>query len=182
MVTSPYRTLQTIKDEEAKLRYALVSLLIHSVFAMSKQIFFHLQSASPEPTPWLRIPVERTWLYSFYLNLPVDVVQAVIFAGVVTLAAKLFKGKGSFEGQFALYAFAFVPVNVLLIVGTLMLTLLGLGDTPFWTGCFVLFLLWDLVLIALSVKVEQEIGLIPTLVCFVAGFCPTILFAFTYIR
>lgn len=180
--TRPHRTLQIVRDEESKLRYALASLLTHSIFAMSKQMYFHLANAPPEPLPWLRVPVERTWLYSFYFNLPVDIVQAVIFAGAVTLASKLFKGRGSFEGQFALYAFAFAPVNVLLIVGTLALTLLGLGGTPIWMGYFVLVLLWDLALMVLSVKVEQEIELVPALVCFVIGFVPAALFSFTYIR
>lgn len=78
--------------------------------------------------------------------------------------------------------FAFPPVNVLLIVGTWVLSLLGLFGTPVWIGYFVVILLWDLALIALSVKVEQEIGPDQTAVCFLAGVIPTILFSLTFIR
>lgn len=42
-----------------------------------------------------------------------DFLQAVIFAGVVTLVARLFKGKDAFEGQFSLYDIAFVPASIL---------------------------------------------------------------------
>ncbi|MGD1996360.1 MAG: Yip1 family protein [Anaerolineae bacterium] len=182
VITNPQKTLLQVKRDESRLGYAFLSLAVHSAFAMSKQLTFHLQSRHPEPEPWLRVATERTWLYSFYFNLPVDIIQAVIFAGVVTLAAKLFDGKGSFEGQFALYAFAFAPVNILFLYGAFALSLLGLDETLLWWAYFGVVLLWDLVLITLSVRVEQELKWGPALLCFVAGFAPAILLSLTYIR
>ena len=73
-------------------------------------------------------------------------------------------------------------MNALLIVGTWVLSLLGMFGTPLWIGYFVVVLLWDLALIALSVKVEQEIGPVQTAVCFLAGVIPAILFLLTFIR
>ena len=82
-------------------------MLVHSAVAGSKQLYLHLQQVPPVPGPWLRIPPERTWLCSLFFQVPTDLLQSVLFAGVVTLVARLFRGKGSFEGQFALYGFAF---------------------------------------------------------------------------
>ena len=145
-------------------------------------LYLHLQQVPPVPGPWLRIPPDQTWLYSLLFQVPTDLLQSVLFAGVVTLVARLFRGKGSFEGQFALYGFAFPPVNVLLIVGTWVLSLLGLFGTPLWIGYFVVVLVWDLALIALSVKVEQDLGPVQTAVCFLAGVIPAALFSLTFIR
>jgi hypothetical protein len=174
--------LRAVKQDRARLRYGLVSLLVHSAFAGSKMLYLHVQQVPPVPGPWLRIPPDQTWLYSLVFQVPVDLLQSVVFAGVVTLVARLFRGRGSFEGQLALYGIAFPPVNVLLIVGTWALSLLGLFGTPAWIGYFVVVLLWDLALIALSVKVEQEIGPVQTMACFLAGVVPAVLFSLTFIR
>jgi len=182
LLVRPWETLCVVKRDRAKLRYGLVSLLVHSVVAGSKMLYLHLQQVPPVPGPWLRIPPDQTWLYSLLFQVPTDLLQSVLFAGVVTLVALLFRGKGSFEGQFALYGFAFPPVNVLLIVGTWVLSLLGLFGTPLWIGYFVVVLVWDLALIALSVKVEQDLGPVQTAVCFLAGVIPAILFSLTFIR
>ena len=182
LLVRPYKTLCVVKQDRAKLRYGLLSLLVHSAVAGSKMLYLHVQKVPPVPGPWLRIPFDRPWLYSLAFQVPTDLLQSVLFAGVVTLVARQFRGKGSFEGQFALYGFAFPPVNVLLIVGTWLLSLLGLFGTPIWVGYFGLVLTWYLVLIALSVKVEQELGLLPTLICFLSVVIPAILFSLTYIR
>ena len=134
LLVRPSETLHAVKRDPAKLRYGLVSLLVHSAVAGSKMLYLHLQKVPPVPGPWLRIPVDRTWLYSLAFQVPVDLLQSVLFAGVVTLVARPYRGKGSFEGQFALYGFAFAPVNVLLIVGTWALSLLGLSGTFVWIG------------------------------------------------
>jgi hypothetical protein len=182
LLIKPFETMRAVKRERAKLRYGLVSLLVHSAVAGSKMLYLHVHQVPPVPGPFLRIPTNQTWLYSLVFQVPVDLLQSILFAGVVTLIARLFRGRGSFEGQFALYGFAFPPVNVLLIVGTWVLSLLDLFGTPVWIGYFIVVLLWDLVLIALSVSAEQEIGPIQTLVCFLAGVVPAILFSLTYIR
>jgi hypothetical protein len=158
LLTRPRETLRAVGQDPAKLRYGLVSLFVHSAVAGSKMLYLHLQQVPPVPGPWLQVPPDQTWLYSLLFQVPVDLLQSVLFAGVVTLVARLFGGKGSFEGQFALYGFAFPPVNVLLIVGTWALSLRGLLGTPLWIGYFVVVLLWDLALIALSLRWSTRSG------------------------
>ncbi len=178
----PRQTLRAVKATGVRLDYAFASLLIHSLFAGAKQLCFHFSNVTVTFRPFLDYPTEKAWLYSIYAQLPVDIVQAVIFAGTVSLAARMFGGRGNFEGQFTLYAFAFVPVSVLLIVGTWLLSAIGLSDSPVWTSYFVAAMAWNLSMIVLSVEVEQAIGTIPASACAAIGVVPTALFALTYIR
>ncbi len=178
----PRRTLRAVKGTGVRLDYAFASLLVHSLFAGAKQLFPHFSKVPVTFGPFLDYPSEKTWLYSFYAQLPVDIVQAVIFAGTVSLAARMFGGRGNFEGQFALYAIAYVPVNVLLIVGTWLLSAIGLSDSLVWTSYFVAVMAWNLSMIVLSVEVEQAIGTIRASACSAIGIVPTVLFALTYIR
>ncbi|MGD2251728.1 MAG: YIP1 family protein [Anaerolineales bacterium] len=182
MLVRPRSALRAVKNHDRLLVYAVVSLLVHSVVAVVKQLTFHFQNLPAQPPPFLRIPAEETWLYSTYLQIPVDFLTAIIFAGVVTLAAKLFKGKGSFEGQFGLYAVAFTPPMIITMVATFLLTLIGYGEHPIWLVVFAAGLAWVLSLIYLSVEVEHEIGIGGTAICTLAGFLPSIGFALTYIR
>ncbi|NWG13614.1 MAG: hypothetical protein HXY20_08780 [Acidobacteria bacterium] len=171
-----------MKRTGIRLDYAFASLLVHSFFAGTKQLAFHVSEVPVTFGPWLHYPAGKTWLYSFYAQLPVDIVQAVIFAGTESLAVKIFGGTGSFEGQFAIYAFAFTPVNVLLILGTWLLSATGLSDSFPWADYFVAVLAWNLSIIALSVQVEQVIGAFRASVYSAIGIVPTVLFALTYVR
>lgn len=182
MLARPRSALRAAKNHDRLLIYAVVSLLVHSVVAVIKQLTFHFQSLPAQPPPFLRIPAEQTWLYSAYFQVPVDFLTAIIFAGVVTLAAKLFRGKGSFEGQFGLYAVAFTPPMIITMATTFLLTLIGHGEHPIWLVVFAAGLAWVLGLIYLSVETEQEISLGASVLCMLAGFFPSIGFALTYIR
>lgn len=182
ILVRPRSAMRAIKNHDRLLVYAMVSLMVHSVVAVVKQLTFHFQNLPPEPPPFLRIPAEETWLYSAYFQIPVDFLTAIIFAGVVTLVAKRFKGKGGFEGQFGLYAVAFTPPMIITMATTFLLTLIGYGQHPIWLVVFAAGLAWVLSLIYLSVEAEQEISMGASLLCMLAGFFPSIGFALTYIR
>ena len=98
LLTRPLEALRAVKQDPAGLRYGLVSLLVHSAVAGTKMLYLHLAQVPAVPGPWLRIPRDQTWLYSLVFQVPVDLLQSVLFAGVVTLVARPFGGKGSFEG------------------------------------------------------------------------------------
>jgi len=48
--------------------------------------------------------------------IPVAILGAVLFAGVVQLSSKPFGGEGTFEDQFALFSFAYPPYFIFLHV------------------------------------------------------------------
>jgi hypothetical protein len=182
LLLHPKKALTELKANEARLRLAVTSLLVHSAFAGAKQLYFHLRQVPVVPEPFLRIPTESGWLYSAIFQVPVDFAQAILFAGIVTLLAGLFGGKGSFKGQFSLFAFGFVPPVLFLIVGTFALSALGLGGTLVWWAYFVGVMLWDLVFIYLTVRVEQEVSVPAGMFCTLAGFASSLGLSLTYIR
>jgi len=127
------------------------------------------------------VPTGEGWLWSAYLQIPVDFAQAVLFAGIVSLVAPLLGGKGSLAGQFSLYTLAFAPPTVVLMLGTLLCPVSLAGTVLFW----VLFLgvsLWVIASVCLAVSVEQEWGMrtaVPVAFCALA---PSVALALTYIR
>jgi hypothetical protein len=164
------------------MRYAAVMLIIHSIVAISKMLYFHATGQPVMPPPFLAIPVRYGWLYSAYLQIPIDFVQAIVFAGTVTLFAPLLGGKGSFRGQFSLYALAFVPPTIILILATFALTLLGLGETLVWWLVFVSIFLWILASIVEAVSIEQDLNHLRAIAVSCIGFVPAIGISLTYIR
>ena len=56
----PTQTLWTVKQHSAKIRYALASVLIHSLVAGSKQLYLHFTNAPVDFAPFLRYPAEQT--------------------------------------------------------------------------------------------------------------------------
>lgn len=182
LLIRPRRTLIALKSCDSQLGYAITSLLVHSAFAIAKQIYFHSLQVPPAPEPFLRIPSERTWLYSAYFQIPVDFMQAILFAGVVSLVAPLVGGRGSFKGQFSLFSFGFAQPTILLILGTFILSMLGLGGTVVWWIYFVGVMLWILAVIWLSVRTEQATDPRATTLLTLVAFLVSIGLSLTYIR
>jgi hypothetical protein len=171
-----------LKGHPCRLRYGMASLIVHCVVAVAKQMYLHCTGQPVSPEPFLNIPLDQAWLWSAWLQVPVDFLQAIVFAGTVTLLAPLIKGRGSFEGQFSLYAFGFVPPTIILMLGTLLLRLLGLSDTVLWWLCFSSVSVWILAVIILTVSVEQQVDYKKAIACGLAGFIPSLAISLTYIR
>jgi hypothetical protein len=177
----PVRTLQTLKDDPQQMRYAFFALAVHILLAGGKQLYYHFTHVYPETRPFLPYPTDKVWLFSFYALVPTVLIQCIIFAGVATLLARLFNGRGTFEEQLALYSFAFPPVVALLIVGTFLLYEFGQVHHVLFTIYFVSIMLWESTLLVLSVKVTHGIRLIPALICSLMALVPSLLFSLTYL-
>jgi hypothetical protein len=179
---NPRRALRALKHHPSRMRYGVVSLFLHSFLAMAKQLYFHLINQPVAPPPFLNVPAKQAWLYSAYFQIPVDFVQAIVFAGSVTLIAPLVEGDGSFEGQFSLYSCGFVPPTVVLMIGTLLLNLIGLSGTVLWSVFFGAVMVWITALICLTVSVAQGVDYKRALACGLMGTILSLAISLTYIR
>ena len=180
LIPKPVENLKLVKNSEKKLKFGIYSLLLFSVLTMTNMLLYHFQGLIPVPGPWLIIPPELSFLYSFYLMIPVAFLGAILFSGITQLLCKPFNGKGTFEGQFSLFSVAYPIYFMLLhVIKTIFFFIFreSLAGYPL----FVVIAL-SYIMTLISVKIEQEIKWIPSLIISFIGFGVTALFSLTYIR
>lgn len=182
VIYRPQQVLTALKHDPRRVRYGVATLLLHSVVAVGKQLYFHATGQPVAPAPFLRIPAEQTWLFSAFFQVPTDFVQAIVFAGTVVLVSPLFRGSGDFRTQFGLYAFGFVPPTLVLMIGTLALTLAGLSGTAPWWIFFCAVSFWIFAVICLSVSIGQGLKYKEAILCGSIGLVPSLAVALTFIR
>jgi hypothetical protein len=176
----PIATLTQVKASPYKFRYALYTILIFSSIAMTNMLNYHFAKLIPKPPMWISYPAGTEWLFSFLLMIPVALLGAILFAGIVQLGGYLFNGKGTFDSQLALYLFAFPPFFILLHIVKFIyfhMYRLSLAGPA-------LFIIMGLVylMMMLSVKVEQKMDWGPTILLSLIGYVVGALFSLTYIR
>lgn len=176
----PLSTLNQVKASPDKFRYALYTVLIFSAIAMTNMLNYHHAKLIPEPPMWISYPMGTEWIFSFWLMIPVALLGAIIFAGIVQLGGHLFKGNGTFDSQFALYLFAFPPYFILLhIVKFIYFQIYHLS----LAGPALLIIMgFVYVMMMLSVKVEQNMKWLPTILLSLIGYSVSALFSMTFIR
>ncbi len=182
VLISPVAALGELKAHPLRLRYAVVTLVLHCVIAIAKQLYFHFIGQPVAPPPFLALPERETWFWSAVFQFPTDFSQAILFAGTVTLLAPFAGGKGTVEGQFSLYAVAFIPPTIALMLGTLLLTWIVGTGAPLWTAYFIAVSLWILVMVCLAVRVEQQLSLRRAIPLALVALIPTLGLSLTYIR
>ncbi len=182
VLVRPVAALGDLEAHPLRLRYAAGSLVLHSIIAISKQLYYHFIGQPVAPPPFLAIPERQTWLWSAVFQLPTDFCQAILFAGTVALLARFAGGKGTFEGQFSLYAFAFIPPTIVLMLGTLILAWVVGSGTPLWSAFFIAVSLWIVVTICRAVQVEQQVSPRRAIPLALVALIPTVGLSLTYIR
>lgn len=163
------------------MRLAFTSLSVHVAVASVKMVAFDLLDVSPVPRPFLRIDDRDVWRWSLALLAPVELLQCVAFAGVVTLLALPLGGHGDFRRQFESYAFAFpIPVTLMLLAVWAL--------RPFSAGIVVFYVVpavfigWDVYLVGRGVMLEQRLSALRAGVCTVIAYATAFALSFTFIR
>ena len=182
LVVSPRQALVALDEHPRRVAFGVITLLLHSFVAMTKQLYFDATGVPVVPPPFLAIPASKGWLASAILQIPVDFAQAVLFAGVVALVAPALGGRGDMPRQFASYSFGFAIPTIVLILATWTITLVGMHGALAWWVVFVAVCLWILALIVLSVCVAQSLRLVPGFLTALAGLLPALALTLTYVR
>ncbi len=176
----PIETLTQVKASPHALRYGIYTLLIFSAIAMTNMLNYNSAQLVPEPPMWISYPAGTEWLFSFWLMIPVAMLGAILFAGIVQLGSRPFGGTGTFDSQFALYLFAFPPYFILLHIVKFIyfyiyrVSLAGPALLVIMVLVY-LMMMW-------SVKVEQQMKWAPTILLSLAGYLVGALFSMTFIR
>ncbi len=176
----PVDTLIQVRESPHRLRYGIYTILIFSAIAMTNMLNYHSARIIPEPPMWIAYPAGTEWLFSFWLMIPVALLGAILFAGIVQLGSRLFNGAATFDSQFALYLFAFPPYFILLHVIKFIyfymyrLSLAG--------PALLVIMVLVYVMMMLSVKVEQKMKWAPTIGLSLTGYVVGALFSMTFIR
>ena len=176
----PIATLIQFKASPHKLRYGFYTISLFAALAMTNMLNYHFTQLIPEPLMWINYPAGTEWLFSFILMVPVALLGAILFAGIVQLGSRLFNGQGSFESQFALYLFAFPPYFILLHIAKLIyfhtrhLSLAG--------PALLVIMVFVYLMMTVSVKVEHKMSWGPTIFLSLVGYGIGAVFSMTYIR
>ncbi len=176
----PLATITQVKASPYKFRYGFYTILIFSAIAMTNMLNYFFAKLIPEPPMWISYPGATEWLFSFLLMIPVALLGAILFAGIVQIGSHLFKGQGTFDSQFALYLFAFPPYFILLHIVKFIyfyMYRLSLAGPALLVIMILVYLM-----IMLSVKVEQKMKWGPTILLSLIGYVVSALFSLTYIR
>lgn len=176
----PIATLTQVKASPHEFRYGFYTILLFSAIAMTNMLNYYFAKLVPEPPMWITYPAGTEWLFSFWLMLPVALLGAILFAGIVQLGSRLFQGKGTFDSQFALYLFAFPPYFILLHLVKFIyfyLYRLSLAGPLLFVSMGLVYMM-----MLLAVKVEQQMKWGPTILLSCIGYGVGALFSLTYIR
>lgn len=176
----PVATLNQLRNSSRKLRYGFYTLLIFSAIAMTNMLNYHSAGLTPEPPMWISYPPGTEWLFSFWLMIPVALLGAILFSGIVQLGSRPFGGTGTFDSQFALYLFAFPPYFILLhIVKFIYFYIYRLSLAG---PALLVIMALVYMMMSLSVKVEQRLKWTPTILVSLTGYVVAALFSMTFIR
>jgi len=182
LLHKPYSTLKTVKESKKKLAYAFYTLFLFSAFAMTNMLCYHFSRVSLDIwwPPFIRVSEEFVWILSFFLMIPVAILGAIMYAGIIQILSKLFGGKGNFESQFALFLFSYPLYFIILHIIKFVYFLF----THESLGGYVLmiFAVFSYVLMLLSVKIEQEIKWFPAILISLPTTAIVAFFSMTYIR
>jgi hypothetical protein len=113
----PLRTLRGVDRDDRRAAYGLLGAFFLALTYAAVLAIAHFTRPGYLPAESglvLRIPADRYYFWEIFLVLPAGLGGAILAAGAVRLSALLFRGRGSFERLFALLAFGYVLVAVVM--------------------------------------------------------------------
>ena len=137
----------------------------------------------------LKIPIEEYYLYESFFLLPITICTWVLLAGLTTLIAIPFKGKGSFEDTLSVLGFPFIILFVFILIPDVITDYIlrkAITSNVYWTviNPIRLFLptVWVVIIHYLAIREAQKMKGIKTLVTFVVAYIPYMALVMTYVR
>lgn len=145
--------------------------------------------------PLLAIPAEEYYFWQSFFCMPLFFVVAILFAGSARLLASLFRGRGSFEDDFALVGIALVfPIFltmwlpesalILLFPGARAGSLGGFALLPFWADALrqLAGIVWPLVFVAFGLRRAESLSGLQAALVTVLAFLPAAALMAVFVR
>ena len=120
----PANGINSLIADKHMLRYrVIIQLFIGIICAVSTYIAWSKGLGAVFMEPWLNIPAEDYFLWSYKFTIPVSFVTAIFASGLLRIFCDFLGGGGSFEKNFAIYVCAltlptffmvWLPDNILL--------------------------------------------------------------------
>ena len=194
-IYKPTRQISAFFNDKHKVGYAVLALFILGLLYTFTIVVGYLNGFGAAHSPWLAIPPEDYYLWESFFALPVYFVSVILFAGTARLLSMLFRGTGSFEHIFAIYAIALVfptvitmwiPETTLIVFfpDQRLMPLGGFAVMPMWLDTLRQLVggLWPVVIAVIGIRKSEHITWWQSgFVTFCAAI-PTVIFILVFIR
>ena len=187
----PTATIERFLRCEQRLRYGLYTILLFGSSYTLAVIGAYLSRHLPYGIPLaLRIPIDRYYAYEAFFLLPVTIATWVMFAGLVQLLARAFRGGGSFEDTLAATGLPFVALIAFMLLPDIVVDYL-LPESVKSASVFARLInparltaasLWLLVLHVIAVRAVQRLSLLKSAVITAIAYVPYMGITMTYMR
>lgn len=187
----PKQAIDEIIKDKTGWVIGLYLVLLYSGAYSATALIFYLLKHEPINTAFLKISLDKWYLYQSIYTLPVYMGAFLAYVSVYYLLSKLFNGKGSFDNTLATQAFIFhVPGIILMwIPETFLGSYLLLTKTkliiPEWVEILRLFIIqfvWICVLSAIAINKIHKINWLNGLVVTVISLIPFMIIMAVFIR
>lgn len=181
LVIRPRAALEAVLNHPRRVSFGFAGLLaLAAVYAVVLSVAIANHRAPDEATLLLRIPAEKYYAYERLFLLPAAIAGTILAAGASRLTARLWNGRGSFEGLFALFGFTMLIVALFMGLPDLVIAIFA----PEYTGTVHVWLVtaWYFVLSVLCVRLAERIPWGATIVSALAAMVATGVLQFLVMR
>jgi|GEM_PF-1277163 len=194
-IHKPAERLRQLLEDQRRVLYGFLSLLLLGILYTITIYIGYRNGFGAVVKPFLVIPAEDYYLWETFFALPVFIIIAIVFAGIVRLLALTVNGNGSFEDIFSVYCISitlpmfltmWLPESTLMIFfPSLRATELGgFKIIPIWLDILrqVGGVVWPLVITIIGIKRSEQINWRKSILIAIVAFISTALFMVIFIR
>ncbi|HEY81978.1 MAG TPA: hypothetical protein G4O01_01650 [Dehalococcoidia bacterium] len=174
VVINPRRAFNLLLADPKLLTHSLGAVLLIGILYTLTIIGLAVVGADISTPAWIAIPAEDYYFWEIFFAMPVYFLAWILASGLAQLMSQAFKGRGTFEGTFAVLGFALtIPSFVTWIPETIetLLFLLGvmspaewqeiIARPGFWRGFAVAYqfiaVAWYLILFPIAIAAAQKL-------------------------
>lgn len=126
VIFRPRRTFEALMNDDRRLKFGLLALLITVVLYTLVYVFLTIGGGAPSAfTPFLAIPKDVYYFYNQFFLAPSLFMGWILAAGVAQLLSRPFAGKGSFEDNLSVFGFSISLASLASLLHDLPDTFLG---------------------------------------------------------
>lgn len=191
ILSHPVKTINHLLQEEKKVTYGILFILLFSSSYTVYTAVLYLAGEVPYYwEPFLRIPLEKWYLWQTFTTIPVTISTWILLAGCIQLLSSLFNSTGSFEDTLAVLALPMVILIPAMLIPDIFVDFLlpeEIVYSPlFWNFInplrLILASLWVVIIHILAVKEAQSLSFSQTFMVIAVSYIPYMFFNLTFIH